>query len=50
MSALGSDRDTLEVANMQARSRQLEQKLMEALTERDKHLREISQLQDELKR
>ena len=35
MAALGSDRDTLDVNNMQARSRQLETKLLEALTERD---------------
>jgi hypothetical protein len=35
MAALGSDRDTLDVANLQARMRQLEKRLLDALTERD---------------
>lgn len=50
MAALGSDRDTLDVANLQARSRQLEERLLAALTERDQNLIEISKLQNELKR
>ncbi len=47
---MGSDREALDVANLQARMRQLETKLMEALGERDANLREISKLQEELKR
>lgn len=50
MSALGSDRDTLDVNNMQAKGRQLEAKLLEAMTERDLNLKEISKLQMELRR
>lgn len=48
--AMGSDREALDVANLQVRMRQLETKLMEALGERDINLREISKLQEELKR
>lgn len=38
MAALGSDRDTLDIANLQARSRKLEERLLAALTERDQYL------------
>jgi hypothetical protein len=41
---MGSDREALDVANLQVRMRQLETKLMEALAERDNNLREISKL------
>ena len=47
---MGSDREALDVANLQVRMRQLETKLMEALGERDNNIREISKLQEELKR
>lgn len=50
MAALGSDRDTLDITNLQARMRQLEKRLLDALTERDNHLQEIGKLQNELKR
>jgi predicted nucleic acid-binding Zn-ribbon protein len=47
---LGAGREALEVASLQARMRQLEQKLANALTERDANLKEISKLQEEIKR
>jgi hypothetical protein len=50
MAALGAGRETLEITSLQARMRSLEQKLADALTERDLNLREISKLQDELKK